>query len=554
MKKINKLYILFAFLFMLAGCQNDDHSFGDINAPKDLELKFVIQGKDTENPDGDGSGIVQFTATATNAISYRYIFSDGDDKNSPTGTLTKRFTKTGTNVYSVTVIASGTGGVTSSVTENITVYSDFTDAQAVEWLTGGSSKKWYVAADEKGHLGVGPNNDDAGVNWKPEYYSANPFEKSEVGPCLYNNEITFILDGEQLKFEQNNFGSSFFNAKYLADAGGTGSSDLCLNYNTSGQKNVLLSPTESILMTTNRDKTRGTTMTFGGNGFMAYYIKQTTYEILSITENRMEVRALMGDDPSLAWYMIFTTNKPVQGGGTGPGEDFDNLVWSDEFDVDGVPDPTKWKYDLGTGTNGWGNQELQSYTNTAANSKVQGGKLIITAKKEVIGTSQYSSARLKSEGLYDFKYGKVEFSAKLPTGGGTWPALWMLGSNYQTNTWPACGEIDIMEHKGNFPNIIHGTLHYPSANPAFSANNTATKTITNASTEFHKYSMIWTATSIKIYVDDMLYHSVANNSTLPFNANFFLIMNVAMGGTFGGAVASDFSQSSMEVEYVRVYQ
>lgn len=255
----------------------------------------------------------------------------------------------------------------------------------------------------------------------------------------------------------------------------------------------------------------------------------------------------MGGNPALAWYHIFTTSPPTQD----PVTDYTNLVFSDEFDVAGAPDPTKWSYDLGSG-GGWGNGEAQFYTNSSENVTVTGGNLKITAKLQSQGGSSYTSARLKSENKFEFTYGKIEFKAKMPTGGGTWPALWSLGQNYATNTWPACGEIDVMEHRGNTPNVIHGTLHYPAVSPG--SGNTNSITITNASTEFHIYKAIWSPTSIKFYVDNVLFHSVANSLTLPFNSDFFLIMNVAMGGTFGGAIDPAFTQSTMEVDYVRVYQ
>jgi beta-glucanase (GH16 family) len=223
------------------------------------------------------------------------------------------------------------------------------------------------------------------------------------------------------------------------------------------------------------------------------------------------------------------------------------LVWSDEFNTDGAPDATKWGFDLGAG--GWGNNESQTYTNSASNVVVQGGVLKITAKKE---GSTYTSARLKSEDKYEFTYGKIEFRAKLPSGGGTWPAVWSLGQDYKTNSWPACGEIDFMEHVGNSQNVIHGSLHYPG-NSGGNAN-TASTTIANASTEFHVYKTIWTPSSIKFYVDDKLFHSFANSNTVPFNKDFFLIMNVAMGGNFGGTIDPAFTQSTMEVDYIRVYQ
>jgi len=226
------------------------------------------------------------------------------------------------------------------------------------------------------------------------------------------------------------------------------------------------------------------------------------------------------------------------------------LVWSDEFDVNGTPSPSKWTYDLGG--NGWGNSELQYYTNRSENVIVQGGVLKIKAIRESYSGSAYTSARLLTNGLYSFKYGKVEASAKLPAGAGTWPAIWMLGSNIGTAGWPACGEIDIMEHRGSELNKIFGTLHYPGRSGGNADGNT--KTISNASTEFHLYKVEWTSTSIDIYVDNQLIHTVANSNKIPFNHNFFIIMNVAMGGTFGGAVDPAFTSATMEVDYIRVYQ
>jgi len=226
------------------------------------------------------------------------------------------------------------------------------------------------------------------------------------------------------------------------------------------------------------------------------------------------------------------------------------LVWSDEFNTDGLPDPTKWGYDLGAG--GWGNNESQYYTSRAENAVVINGSLKITAKRENFSGSNFTSARLLSKDKYSFKYGKVEVRAKLPVGGGTWPAIWMLGSDIGTTGWPGCGEIDIMEHLGNDLNRIYGTLHYPGRSGG-SANG-ASRVISNATTEFHVYSLEWSASLIKIFADDQLVHTVVNSSAIPFNHNFFFILNVAMGGGFGGTIDPAFDQSSMEVDYIRVYQ
>jgi YD repeat-containing protein len=228
------------------------------------------------------------------------------------------------------------------------------------------------------------------------------------------------------------------------------------------------------------------------------------------------------------------------------------LVWSDEFDIPGAPNASKWGYDIGTGAGGWGNNELQYYTNRADNSYVSNGTLKIIAKKEAYQGSQYTSARLSSKDKYSFKYGKVEVRAKLPAGVGTWPAIWMLGDNFSTVSWPACGEIDIMEHRGSELNKITGAFHYPGFYGGSAKVNTTT--IANATTEFHVYKLEWTEAVMNIFVDDKLFHSLPNNANIPYNQNFFFLLNIAMGGGFGGAVDPSFSSAIFEIDYVRVYK
>ncbi|MEO7445944.1 MAG: family 16 glycosylhydrolase [Ferruginibacter sp.] len=226
------------------------------------------------------------------------------------------------------------------------------------------------------------------------------------------------------------------------------------------------------------------------------------------------------------------------------------LVWSDEFDGSGLPDPNKWSFETGAG--GWGNNEVQNYTNRIDNASVSGGTLKITAKAESFGGSSYTSARLVTKGKYSFKYGKIEASIKLPTGVGTWPAFWMLGDNVNTTPWPACGEIDIMEHLGRQLNVIYSTLHHPGHSG--SNGDGSTTTISGATTSFHKYTAEWSSSNIKFYVDDVLFYNFANSSNLPFNANFFIILNMALGGNFGGPLDPAFTSAVMEIDYVRVYQ
>ncbi|MFM2361168.1 MAG: hypothetical protein RLZZ316_70 [Bacteroidota bacterium] len=227
-----------------------------------------------------------------------------------------------------------------------------------------------------------------------------------------------------------------------------------------------------------------------------------------------------------------------------------SLIWAEEFETAGAPNPSKWGYDIGAG--GWGNAELQYYTNSLGNASVSDGTLKITAKKENFSGSSYTSARLLSKDKFSFKYGKVEARAKLPAGGGTWPAIWMLGNNINSAGWPACGEIDIMEHKGNDLNRIFGTLHYPGRSGGNADG--ATTVISNSTTDFHIYTLEWTSISIKISVDNTIFYTFANNNTTAFNQNFFFIINLAMGGTFGGQIDPAFNTASLEIDYIRVYQ
>ena len=227
-----------------------------------------------------------------------------------------------------------------------------------------------------------------------------------------------------------------------------------------------------------------------------------------------------------------------------------SLIWSDEFNTAGAPDASKWGYDIGAG--GWGNSELQYYTNRTDNVLVSNGTLKIIAKKEAYSGSSYTSARLLSKGKFSFQYGKVEISAKLPGGIGTWPAIWMLGDNFTTAGWPTCGEIDIMEQKGRDMNRIYNTLHY-LGNSGGSAIGTS-YLIDNVTSGFHKYGLIWTSARLQFLVDDVVRYTFVNANNLPFNQKFFLILNMAMGGTFGGNIDAAFNSALMEVDYVRVYQ
>jgi beta-glucanase (GH16 family) len=244
------------------------------------------------------------------------------------------------------------------------------------------------------------------------------------------------------------------------------------------------------------------------------------------------------------------------GGNAAAQKGFTKLIWSDEFNTEGLPDSSKWGYDIGTGCPnncGWGNNELEYYTVARSeNARVTKGKLVIEARKESFEGADYTSARLVSKNKFAFKYGRVETSAKLPAGIGTWPAIWMLGANIDSVDWPSCGEIDIMEHRGRELDKIFGTLHYPGRSGDNANGNTIM--IKNATTEFHKYAMEWTEKNLKFFVDGKLFHEVVNSESIPFNHTFSLILNLAIGGNFAGPVDPAFKGAAMEIEYIRVYQ
>ena len=232
------------------------------------------------------------------------------------------------------------------------------------------------------------------------------------------------------------------------------------------------------------------------------------------------------------------------------------LVWSDEFEMPGAPDNSKWTYDIGTGQDGWGNQELQYYTDRSENVIIEDGMLKIIAKRENYEGSNFTSTRLKTQGLYNFTYGKVEIRAKLPAGGGTWPAFWLLGSDIDQVGWPACGEIDIMEQTGGDKGKVSAALHSPAS---FGATENFRETVLETATEeFHVYGMEWTNGAITFSIDGSDFYNFSpsqkNASTWPFSKPFFIILNIAMGGTLGGTVPGDFTESTMEIDYVRVYQ
>ncbi len=569
MRAFNNSKWISLLLLLCFACQDEDQKFGEITTPTNVSYSFVIQGQDEENPYGDGSGLVDFVASAEDAWIYNFNFGDNSDNRlAPNGEVTHRFNQTGINTYVVTLIASGTGGASSTYTDTLTVATAFDDPEAKDLLSGGQgqSKTWYWAVSELGHNGVGPTFElDPEQYYRPAFFEAQPFTYcgNPTTACLCADELTFSQDMEGgLTYTLNNNGQTLFNAAHQAIVGGDGSQDQCFEFDTSFLSSVSLSPTEEDWSQVD-DPTfdpRGTVLNFSDGGFMGYYIGSSTYEILEITSERLRVRSFDAVNPVIAWYHIFSTSPPNTGGDDCSSGDtgdegsgaLDVLVWAEEFDEGVEPCGENWVYDLGTGDNGWGNNEAQYYTDRPDNVVVEDGLLKITAKAESFEGSDYTSARIKTKEKFEFQYGKIEARIKLPSGGGTWPAFWMLGADIDTNPWPAAGEIDVMEHVGNNQNTIFASVHYPGNSGGDAITNSTV--VEGVSDDFHIYSAEWTESEIRFYVDGNQYHSVTNTGDLPFNKDFFILLNVAMGGNFGGAIDPSFTESTMEVDYVRVYQ
>jgi beta-glucanase (GH16 family) len=233
-------------------------------------------------------------------------------------------------------------------------------------------------------------------------------------------------------------------------------------------------------------------------------------------------------------------------------------VWGDEFNYTGLPDTAKWNYDVGG--NGWGNSELEFYTDKRLeNARVESGNLIIETRKEPWQGKNYTSARLLTKNKGDWQYGKIEVRAKIPKGRGTWPAIWMLGSTTPLK-WPDDGEIDIMEHVGFDQGVIHASIHCKKYNHVIGTQKTATTTVADCSDNFHVYSVEWSSNNIKVSVDSSVYFQFANESSgydaWPFDNKMFLILNIAVGGNWGGQQGVDDAiwPQKMEIDYVRVWQ
>ncbi|MFD0977125.1 glycoside hydrolase family 16 protein [Salinimicrobium gaetbulicola] len=540
----NNLINIALSVFMLVfytSCVDDDFEFGELTTPSNLSVSAEVVGQSEENPFGDGTGEVIFNASADGAMTYKYVFENGSSVITPSGVYSHSFSQTGTKVYTVNVIAYGPGGTASSMTTEVEVLVTYEPPQdLIDKLVG---KEWRIKSEAPGHFGLGP----VGGVVPNEWYGAGPNDKAGRG--MYDDRYIFSEDGTFTHITDINSGDdtgTIFGRTGLIDEIAS-CSDCVIESDGNDILNVPYSNySENWFITAPGG---AETINLTGNGFIGYYVGgDHKYEIWDRSGNELLLRTTDGRGELDWWFLL--TSEP-EGGTSEPEEfqsQFNTLLWEDNFDAASL-DTNTWNIETGN-NNGWGNEEDQYYT--ADNVTVQDGNLVITAKAEAFNEYNFTSARITTKGNFDFTYGRVEVKAQLPSGGGVWPAIWMLGADFDTAGWPATGEIDIMEYKGNEPNVIHGSLHFPGNSGGDAV--TESTTVANVESDFHLYSVEWTEEKIVFLVDNVVYHEFANSNDVPFNKDFFLILNVAMGGTFGGDIDANFTESSMVIDYVKVFQ
>ena len=535
-----KFLSLIFLMFFATSCGGDDNGPGTppTSNPSNLNVTYNIVGNEDNLILGNGSGIVEFDAKATNAESYVLEYK-GSSFDMVNGKLDLTIEESGT--VTVQIKAIGSSGTSISKTESfdIVVEKEMPD-ELLQFLTADGSQKWRIKSESTAHMGVGPKGGAT-----PDFYSSKSFEKEKTS--MYDDE--YVLNTAKT-FTSNMGGAIYGKENPLIEDFGSTSEPV------NEQDEIENYPLDDFNGSWGYTVISGQdTFWLGDNGFLGFYVGGThVYTILERTESEMVVRTLGADD--LYWFFILSKEAMEVV------PNYTNMVFEDDFSKNGSPDADKWTYDLGDGSGagepgkGWGNNESQYYTDRTDNVLVEDGVLRIIAKKENLMGSPYTSTRMKTEGKFDFTYGRVDVKAKLPSGGGTWPAIWMLGSNYKTDIWPKCGEIDITEYTGNNPGKVLSSLHSPSS---FGATvNTQETAIENENDQFHIYSVIWSEDQIYFLLDGeriYAYNPLNKDSrTWPFNQDQFLILNIAMGGTLGGDIDPGFTTSEMIIDYVRVYQ
>ncbi|MEH6537337.1 MAG: PKD domain-containing protein [Psychroserpens sp.] len=309
MKSLKILISLSLLVVFFYGCQDEDQEFGEIIAPTNVQISAEIIGQDVDNPFGDGSGLVNFIGTSDNALTYRYNFGDGSDNTSaPSGEASHVFALTGINTYTVTILASGIGGITTSVSLNIDVFSSFEDEEAKILLSGGAgfSKTWYWAADKPQNIGLGPDEVmDDGSHTFNAYFQSLAWHPDKL--CMYDAEMVFTQAADGALTYEQTVGDAYIPGTFAGNVGVAG--DTCHGSDVvpslGGIKNAQLVPSSSIA--TIDGGYRGTTISFTDGGFMSWYCGSSNFEIITITEDRLHVRVT---EPGFAWYCVFQTDNP----------------------------------------------------------------------------------------------------------------------------------------------------------------------------------------------------------------------------------------------------
>lgn len=350
---------------------------------------------------------------------------------------------------------------------------------------------------------------------------------------------------------------------------------------------VTLGQNGSVLVTANANGALTYRFSFGDNAVFDKTTGKYEYIYQKNGNHTIGVWAFFDDQQtSYAYKTIDVEIKNALGGSIDdPSQDFIDkseqateypgytLVWSDEFNYEGAPSESRWHLQyIPIFGGGWANNEKQHYTTRSDNSKVSDGTLKIIAKKENYtyagSLKKYTSARLNSK--YPFTYGRIDVSAKLPSSPGTWPAIWTLGANineignyfgdeYGNVGWPACGEIDIMEQKGDKKSFVQGYFHWADTQSGDYASYGEEKSLSDLglddlSLDFHTYSMIWNRSIIKVMIDDKVIVQLSNTNNNPFDNSHYLLLNLAMGGALGGNIPENFEEDQMEIDFVRIYQ
>ncbi|WP_373059586.1 family 16 glycosylhydrolase [Zunongwangia sp. H14] len=536
----------FIFIFVLTAgfqsCVEDDYEIGEITAPTNLSAEADVTGQSNEMPQGDGSGEVTFNATADGAMTYKYIFGDGNTSISSNGEITHQFSETG--IYDVSIIAYGPGGTSSSMTIGVDVFVNYSPPDdLIDKLVGDGSKEWRIKAEAPAHFGLGPVG---GLNG-PEWYAAGANEKAGAGMYddryIFQEDRTFVHITNSTNDEpETNPEGTIFGRINLVDELGAGAGVV-------EGADVLNVPYNDYTGTWNIAAPGGVeTIALNGTSFIGYYTGgDHRYQIVDRSvPNELWLKTTDGNG-EFDWWFLLTSDSAEE-----PEEfetQFEDLLWEDDFEGDAL-DTDTWNYETGNGNNGWGNNEVQYYTQDNVN--VEDGNLIITARREAESGFNFTSARINTKDNFEFTYGRVEVRAKMPEGGGTWPAIWMLGADFDEVGWPATGEVDIMEWVGNNPGRTSSALHYPEHSGGNAV--VGDTQIQNATSEFHLYEAEWTEENITFLLDGEVYFTFDNDASTPFNKDLFLILNVAMGGNLGGEIDPAFQEASMEIDYVRVYQ